>query len=80
MEIINWHGLKLTTQQDEDGYIVSDEVFFMYGEGSTAEEALKDYEESISDYREMLEEEDNPSVHLKAQRDLLRFYEVPLPL
>ena len=41
---------KLKLEQDENGFIVSDDLFLVYGEGNTVEEAEKDYFASLSEY------------------------------
>ncbi len=50
----------------EDGKIIaSDDVFYMYGEGSTRQEAVRDYLSSLAEYYVLLESyNDAPSVEL----------------
>jgi hypothetical protein len=53
----------------EDGgrgrIIASDDVFYMYGDGATRQEALRDYVSSLSEYYELLESHDDaPTVEL----------------
>jgi hypothetical protein len=53
----------------EDGgggkILASDDIFYMYGEGATRQEALKDYVSSLSEYFELLESHnDAPSIEL----------------
>jgi hypothetical protein len=52
--------------EQADGKIIfSDDVFYMYGEGITAHEALADYLSSLSEYYELLESyDDAPSAEL----------------
>lgn len=45
--------------------IASDDIFFMYGEGATRLDALRDYVTSLSEYYALLESRrDTPSVNL----------------
>jgi hypothetical protein len=53
----------------EDGgngrIIVSDDIFYMYGEGATRQEAVRDYVSSLTGYYELLESHgDAPTVNL----------------
>ena len=42
---------KLELEQDENGdFILSDNLFLVYGEGNTVKEAKKDYVESLVEY------------------------------
>jgi hypothetical protein len=53
--------------EHEDGgkIIVSDDIFYMYGEGATRQDALRDYISSLAEYYEVLEaQEDAPSTEL----------------
>ena len=53
--------------EHEDGgkIIVSDDIFYMYGEGVTRQDALLDYVISLAEYYEVLEsQEDAPSTEL----------------
>lgn len=52
--------------ESADGKIIaSDDVFFMYGEGPTRQEAVQDYLSSLSEYYGLLEScDDAPSVEL----------------
>jgi hypothetical protein len=44
----------LTTEQDDDeSYVVSDDVTLTYGWGATEDAALLDYDESLTEYREL---------------------------
>ncbi len=50
---------------DAGKIIVSDDVFYMYGEGVTRQGALRDYISSFSEYYEVLEsQKDAPSSEL----------------
>jgi hypothetical protein len=55
--------LILTIEQDENGYyIVSDDKFFIYGYGETQLLAQQDYNASLIEYYQLLEqEEDRPT-------------------
>jgi len=45
----------VTLEQESGGrYIVSDDLFAVYGDGDTLVEALRDYEVSLIDYYEIL--------------------------
>lgn len=49
--------LQVTIEQDEDeSYIVSDEIFLVYGDGNTIEDAIIDYVSSIIEFFEILED------------------------
>lgn len=52
--------------EQADGQIIaSDGVFYMYGEGHTRQEAVRDYLSTLAEYHELLEScEDAPSVEL----------------
>jgi hypothetical protein len=56
--------LLVRLEKNEDGsFVVSDEVFVVYGVGDTEREALQDYLVSLVDYYELLAEraiEDDP--------------------
>lgn len=57
----------LTEERDDDGhYLISDDLFGVYGDGSTAPEALEDYVVSLIDYYEIL------SVRAQEDDDLIR--------
>jgi hypothetical protein len=50
---------------DEGRILVSDSIFYMYGEGATRMQALRDYISSLAEYYELLEShDDEPSVAL----------------
>ena len=52
-------------QGDKGKVIASDDIFFMYGEGSTRQEAVRDYLSSLSEYYSLIESyRDAPSVEL----------------
>ena len=53
-------------EEEEGGKIIaSDDVFYMYGQGFTRQEALSDYVSSLSEYYEVLESQDSqPSIEL----------------
>lgn len=58
--------LVVSVESAEDGsYIVSDEVFFMYGEGDAIRAAIQDYIAALIEYYEILSlHEDEPTVAL----------------
>jgi hypothetical protein len=58
--------LSLDVEEADGGeIIISDSIFYMYGQGATRREALVDYVSSLSEYYELLEShEDAPSVAL----------------
>jgi hypothetical protein len=58
--------LTISFEDGGDGRIIaSDDVFYMYGEGATRQEALRDYVSSLSEYYEVLESHDDaPTVEL----------------
>lgn len=48
--------LEIRIEEDEDGYyIASDDIFDVYGEGHTKDQAIQDYLISLIDYYELLE-------------------------
>ncbi len=48
--------ITLNLEQEEGSkMIASDDIFFMYGEGLTRQDALRDYVSSLSEYYELLE-------------------------
>ena len=48
-------AILVTIERDEDGcYVISDEVFFVYGDGPTFALALQDYRRSLLDYYELV--------------------------
>ena len=48
--------LVINLEQEDGGKIIaSDDIFFMYGQGVTRQEALRDYISSLSEYYELLE-------------------------
>jgi len=52
-------------EQADGKIIASDDVVFMYGEGNTGLEAVRDYLSSLAEYYELVESyEDAPSVEL----------------
>ena len=53
-------------EQDQGGKVIaSDDIFYMYGEGNTRRDALRDYVSSLSEYHALLESHrDAPSVQL----------------
>jgi hypothetical protein len=52
-------------QGDKGKVIASDDIFFMYGEGSTRQEAVRDYLSSLSEYYSLIGSyRDAPSVEL----------------
>ena len=61
----------ITVELDEDGYyIASDDIFAVYGDGSTANEALQDYIVSLLDYYQLLSAraEDDPPTQVLFRR------------
>jgi hypothetical protein len=63
-------------QTEDGGYLVSDEIFNVYGEGATWEEAQQDYIQSLIEYFLLVSDYDDvPSHQLQAS---LRQYLQPL--
>jgi hypothetical protein len=58
--------LELSVERDTDGsYIVSDDIFNMYGQGVTAVESVRDYLRTLIEYYQHLSDDtDDPSVAL----------------
>jgi hypothetical protein len=58
--------LPITIDEDDNGsYIVSDDIFYVYGEGDTLEEAHNDYIQSLVEYYEILaQHSDEPTQQL----------------
>jgi hypothetical protein len=52
-------------QGDRGKIIASDDIFYMYGEGNTRQEAVRDYLATLSEYYSLLQSQDDaPSVEL----------------
>lgn len=50
------HELPVTLEQDEDGfYVLSDDLFLIYGEGKTEEEVKTDYMTALIDYYQIID-------------------------
>jgi len=65
--------LQLTVAQDMDGwFIVSDDIFFVYGDGPTLPQAWEDYRTSLAEYCEMVRDDAGVSDLARAQYDHLR--------
>ena len=48
--------LEVRLEADEEGsFVVSDDLFLVYGEGATRLDAIKDYMESLIDYYQLME-------------------------
>jgi len=60
--------LSVRVQLDDDGgYLLSDETFYVYGEGATLSEAQHDYIRSLIEYFTIVSEyDDEPSCQLLA--------------
>ncbi len=57
--------LVISLEQDGGQIIASDDVFYMYGQGNTRQEAVLDYLTTLSEYYALLEScDDAPSVQL----------------
>jgi hypothetical protein len=55
--------LPVLIQQDEDGeYLVTDEVFHVYGEGATSDAAQQDYIQSLVEYHALISSYDDDLV------------------
>jgi hypothetical protein len=49
------HPLELAVERDDDGsFIVSDELFFLYGHGRSWDDARQDYVSVLLEYRELM--------------------------
>jgi hypothetical protein len=69
--------LPLTLEEDDDGYIVSDDRFLVYGDGDTPAEALQDYIEALVDYHEILSARSENDPSTQALFHQLRSYLLP---
>lgn len=49
------HPLPITIEQDGDLFIVSDDIFSVYGDGDTKKEAFNNFIDSLIDYYHLLE-------------------------
>jgi len=48
--------LQITIEQDDnDSFVVSDDIFLVYGDGNTKQEAIKEYVESLIEYFQLVE-------------------------
>lgn len=57
--------LVVSFEQADGKIIASDDMFYMYGEGITRQEAVRDYLSSLSEYYALLEScDDAPSIEL----------------
>lgn len=57
--------LVVSFEQADGKIIASDDVFYMYGEGNTRQDAVRDYLSSLSEYYSLLgSHDDAPSVEL----------------
>jgi hypothetical protein len=72
--------LLLTEERDDDGsYLISDDLFEVYGDGSTVPDAIEDYITSLIDYYEILSVSSQENDELvKAQFHRLQRYLRPV--
>jgi hypothetical protein len=69
--------INLTVETDEDGtFIVSDDIFLVYGTGDTEDEALDDYVLSLEDYHDLVEAESHDPRGKLLMRRLERYLQV----
>ena len=67
--------LPLTIEQDDnESYIVSDDMFLVYGDGGTRADALKDYEGSLAKYFQIVEKSAETNKFDKALLGQLQSY------
>jgi len=67
--------LPLTIEQEDDGsYIVSDDIFLVYGDGNTKSDAMKDYQVSLVKYFQIIEKSAETNKFDKALFDQLQSY------
>ncbi len=66
--------LTITIEQSDGLYIVSDEIFDVYGDGDTEYEAVKDYKISLLDYYQLAESGAHKDEQNQALFDHLRLY------
>lgn len=66
--------LPVRVEQDDDGcYIISDDLFAVYGEGSTRVEAQRDYVVALIDYYQLLSARTNDPLAQAQFRRLQRY-------
>jgi len=66
--------LTITIEQSDGLYIVSDEIFDVYGDGDTEYEAVEDYKISLLDYYQLAESRAHEDEQNQALFDHLRLY------
>lgn len=66
--------LTITIEQSDGLYIVSDEIFDVYGDGDTEYEAVEDYKISLLDYYQLAESRAREDEQNRALFDHLRLY------
>lgn len=70
--------LLLTVEEEQGYYIVSDDVFVVYGDGDTLEAAHQDYVASLLDYYRLVEASAN--TRIEDRPVLLRLQEYLVPV
>ena len=67
--------LPLAIEQDEDeSYIVSDDIFLVYGDGATKSDALREYQASLVKYFQIIEKSAESNKFDKALLSQLQSY------
>lgn len=61
-EFVVIQPLPINIERDDESYVVSDDVFLVYGDGDTNLEAIKDYTNSLIEFYSLVEQgaENNP--------------------
>ena len=74
-EFIIIQPLQITIEQEDDGsFVVSDDVFLVYGDGDMRQDALNDYVESLIKYFQIIERGAETNKFDKALLGQLRLY------
>src|SRR5574342_544740 len=74
-EFVLVQPLQVNIEQDEDdSYIVSDDVFLVYGDGQTSSDALRDYAASLIKYFQLVEKNAEANEFDKALLSQLESY------
>lgn len=65
-------------EEDDNSYIVSDDIFFVYGDGDNKLSALKEYSESLIEFYQIVGESSTTNEFDKQLYNQLRAYIQPL--
>ena len=66
--------LTVTLECDDGLFVVCDEVFFVYGDGESAKEAMTDYETSLVEFYQLVKARAGEDIHDQRLLEYLQFY------